>query len=178
MSAYTLTKNTNIRELTVAGGYAARTSSDTINTNGWNFTQDQDNRYGLGANTSAVWGSLTINASAGGQLNFDGRYIRMIPFNSGSGTIVPGTTITVGSATAVVIGIYTSLTTAPVTTGASGWIKVTAWNSVAFPTSGTYTQAGFTFTITGASIVGFMEVVGDIVQQIDSTATETSIIRI
>ena len=84
----------------------------------------------------------------------------MIPFNSGSGTIVPGTTITVGSATAVVIGIYTSLTTAPATTGASGWIKVTAWNSVAFPTSGTYTQAGFTFTITGASIVGFMEVVG------------------
>lgn len=178
MSAYTLTKNTNIRELTVAGGYVARTSSDTIDTNGWNFTQDQDNRYGLGANTSAVWGSLTINASKGGQLNFDGRYIRMIPFNSGSGTIVPGTTITVGSATAVVIGIYTSLTTAPVTTGASGWIKVTAWNSVAFPTSGSYTQAGFTFTITGASIVGFMEVVGDIVQQIDSTATETSIIRI
>lgn len=160
MSAYTLTKNTNIRELTVAGGYAARTSSDTINTNGWNFTQDQDNRYGLGANTSAVWGSLTIDVSKGGQLNFDGRYIRMIPFNSGSGTIVPGTTITVGSATAVVIGIYTSLTTAPVTTGASGWIKVTAWNSVAFPTSGTFTQAGFKFTITGASIVGFMEVVG------------------
>lgn len=160
MSAYTLTKNTNIRELTVAGGYVARTSSDTINTNGWNFTQDQDNRYGLGANASAVWGSLTIDASKGGQLNFDGRYIRMIPFNSGSGTIVPGTTITVGSAIAVVIGIYTSLTTAPVTTGASGWIKVTAWNSVAFPTSGTYTQAGFTFKITGASIVGFMEVVG------------------
>lgn len=160
MSAYTLTKNTNIRELTVAGGYSARTSSDTIDTNGWIFTQDQDNRYGLGANTSAVWGSLTINASKGGQLNFDGRYIRMIPFNAGSGTIVPGTTITVGSATAVVIGIYTSLTTAPATTGASGWIKVTAWNSVAFPTSGTYTQAGFTFTITGASIVGFMEVVG------------------
>lgn len=160
MSAYTLTKNTNIRELTVAGGYAARTSTDTIDTNGWNFTQDQDNRYGLGANTSAVWGSLTINASKGGQLNFDGRYIRMIPFNAGSGTIVPGTTITVGSATAVVVGIYTSLTTAPVVTGASGWIKVTAWNSVAFPTSGTYTQAGFKFTITGASIVGFMEVVG------------------
>ncbi len=160
MTAYTLTKNTNIRELTVAGGYSARTSSDTIDTAGFNFTQDCDNRYGLGANTSAVWGSLTINATKGGQLNFDGRYVRMIPFNTGSGTITLGTQITCGSATGYVIGIYSSLTTAPVTTAASGWIKVTGWNSVAFPTSGSYTQAGFTFTITGASIVGFIEVVG------------------
>ena len=72
MTAYTLSKATNIRDLTVAGGYSARTSSDTIDTNGWNFTQDQDNRYGLSGNTSAVWGSLTINATKGGQLNFDG----------------------------------------------------------------------------------------------------------
>ena len=160
MTAYTLSKATNIRDLTVAGGYSARTSSDTIDTNGWNFTQDQDNRYGLSGNTSAVWGSLTINATKGGQLNFDGRYVRMIPFNTGSGTITLGTAITVGSATCNVIGIYASLTTAPVTTAASGWIKVTNWNSVAFPTSGSFTQAGFTFTITGPSIVGFIEVNG------------------
>jgi hypothetical protein len=160
MTAYTLTKHTNILDLTVAGGYSARASADTIDTAGFNFTQDCDNRYGLGANTSAVWGSLTINATKGGQLNFDGRYVRMIPFNTGSGTITLGTQITVGSATGYVIGIYASLITAPVTTAASGWIKVTGWNSVAFPTSGSYTQAGFTFTITGASIVGFIEVVG------------------
>lgn len=162
MAAFTLTKHTNIRDLTVAGGYAARVSSDTIDTAGFNFTQDQDNRYGLGANTSAVWGSLTINATKGGQLNFDGRYIRMIPFTLGSGTITAGATVTCGSATGVVIGIYASLTTAPVLTGtlASGWIKVTAWNSVAFPTSGVFTQAGYTFTIGGADIVGFIEVDG------------------
>jgi len=143
MAAFTLTKHTNIRDLTVAGGYAARVSSDTIDTNGFNFTQDQDNRYGLGANTSAVWGSLTINATKGGQLNFDGRYVRMIPFNTGSGTITAGATITCGSATGVVIGIYASLTTAPVLTGvATGWIKVTAWNSIAFPTGDGYLRGG------------------------------------
>lgn len=163
MTAFTLAGNATLRDIgnaAIWGVATARTSADTIDTNGFTFTQDQDNRYGLSGNTSAVWGSLTINATKGGQINFDGRYVRMIPFNAGSGTITLGTSITVGSATANVIGIYASLTTAPVTTAASGWIKVTNWNSVTFPTSGTYTQAGFTFTITGPSIVGFIEVVG------------------
>jgi hypothetical protein len=164
MTAYTLAANATLRDIgnaAIWGVTTARgTSGDTIDTNGFSFTQDQDNRYGLSGNTSAIWSTLTINATKGGQLNFDGRYVRMIPFDTGSGTITLGTSITVGSATANVIGIYTSLTTAPVTTGTSGWIKVTNWNSVAFPTSGTYTQAGFTFNITGPSIVGFIEVNG------------------
>jgi hypothetical protein len=163
LTAFTLAANANLRQIGTAGVWGvatARTSSDTIDTNGFAFTQDQDSRYGLSGNTSAVWGNLTVNATKGGQINFDGRYVRLIPFNTGSGTITLGTTITVGSATAAVIGIYTSLTSAPVTTGASGWIKVTAWNGVAFPTSGSYTQAGFTFTITGASLVGWIEVNG------------------
>jgi hypothetical protein len=164
MTAYTLAANATLRDIgnaAIWGVTTARgTSGDTIDTNGFNFTQDQDNRYGLSGNTSAIWSTLTINATKGGQLNFDGRYVRMIPFDTGSGTITLGASITVGSATANVIGIYTSLTTAPVTTGTSGWIKVTNWNSVAFPTSGSYTQAGFTFNITGPSIVGFIEVNG------------------
>jgi hypothetical protein len=60
-----------------------------------------------------------------------------------------------------VIGIYADYVSAPVLTGvATGWIKVTAWNGIDFPTSGTFTQAGYTFTISGPSIVGFMEVNG------------------
>ena len=163
MTAYTLAANATLRDIgnaAIWGVTTARTSADTIDTNGFNFTQDQDSRYGLSGNTSAVWGNLTINASKGGQINFDGRYVRMIPFTGGSGTITLGTSITVGSGTGNVIGIYTSLTTAPVTTGASGWIKVTNWNSIAFASSGSFTQAGFTFTVSGASIVGFIEVVG------------------
>ena len=168
-TAYTLAANATLRDIGNAGiwGVAtARTGSDTISTNGFNFTQDQDSRYGLGGNTSAIWGALTILATKGGNLNFDGRYIRLIPFTGGSGTITAGSLITCGSATGKVIGIYAGATmnaavaTAPVLTAATGYIKVTEWNSVAFPTSGAYTQAGFTFTIAGADVVGFMEVDG------------------
>ena len=126
-TAYTLAANATLRDIGNAGiwGIAtARTGSDTIDTNGFTFTQDQDSRYGLGGNTSAIWANLTINATKGGQLNFDGRYVRLIPFTVGSGTITAGATITMGGATGKVIGIYTTLTSAPVLTGATGWIKI------------------------------------------------------
>jgi hypothetical protein len=164
VTAYTLAASANLRQIGTAGiwGVAtARTSADTVDTNGFNLLVDQDSRYGLSGNTSAVWGALTINASKGGQINFDGRYVRMIPFTGGSGTITAGGTVVAGSsASGAVIGIYASLTTAPVLTAATGWIKVTAWNGTAYPTSGTFTDSGFTYTISGPSIVGFIEVVG------------------
>jgi hypothetical protein len=164
-TAYTLAANATLRDIGTAGiwGVAtARTGGDTIDTNGFIFTQDQDSRYGLSGNTSASWGNLTINAAKGGEIVFDARYVRLIPFNTGSGTITAGATITCGSATGKVIGIYSAVNTAPVLTGvATGFIKVTAWNGVAFPTSGAYTQAGYTFTITGADTAGWIEVVAD-----------------
>ena len=165
MTAYVLAANANLRDIGNAGIWgsaSARAGGDTIDTNGFIFTQDQDSRYGLSGNTSASWGNLTINASKGGEIVFDARYVRLIPFNTGSGTITAGSTITCGSATGKVIGIYSAVNTAPVLTGvATGFIKVTAWNGVAFPTSGAYTQAGYTFTITGANTAGWIEVVAD-----------------
>ena len=47
MTAYTLAANATLRDIGNAGiwGVAtARTSADTIDTNGFTFTQDQDNR--------------------------------------------------------------------------------------------------------------------------------------
>lgn len=165
MTTYTLSANATLRDVGNAGiwGVAtARSGGDTVNNNGFNLTIDQDSRYGFGGTTSTTWGSLTVNASKGGNITIDSRYVRLIPFNSGSGTITAGSLITCGSATGYVIGIYSSLTTAPVLTGvASGYIKVTAWNGIAFPTSGSYTQAGYTFTITGADVAGWIEHVGD-----------------
>jgi len=167
MTAYTLFKNTNIRELTVAGGYSARTGGDTIaNTNGFSLTIDQDTRFGLGAPASDVGslGNILQTAAFGGDIIFDGRYCRLVPFTSGSGTITPGATITCGGATGVVVGLYSSLTSAPVLTGvATGWIKIAAWNGVAFPASTAYTQAGYTFTTAASntSIVGTVEIAGD-----------------
>ena len=165
MTAYVLAANANLRDIGNAGIWgsaSARAGGDTIDTNGFIFTQDQDSRYGLSGTTSTSWGNLTINASKGGEIVFDARYVRLIPFNAGSGTITAGSTITCGSATGKVIGIYSAVNTAPVLTGvATGFIKVTAWNGTAFPTSGTYTQAGYTFTITGADTAGWIEVVAD-----------------
>ncbi len=69
-TAYTLAANATLRDIgnaSIWGVATARTGSDTINTNGFNFTQDQDSRYGLGGNTSATWGSLTILATKGGK---------------------------------------------------------------------------------------------------------------
>jgi hypothetical protein len=163
LTAYVLAANATLRDIGNAGiwGVAtARTGGDTIDTNGFKVTIDQDSRYGLSGSTSTTWGNLTINASKGGEIHIDATKVWMIPFNTGSGTLTLGTAVTIGSATGNTIGIYTSLTVAPATTGASGWLKVTNVSG-ALPSTGTYTQAGFTFTITGAAIRGFIEVNGD-----------------
>lgn len=163
MTAYTLAANATLRDVGTAGiwGVAtARTGGDTVDTNGFKLTIDQDSRYGFSGTTSTTWGSLTINAAKGGEIHIDGTKVWMIPFTGGSGTLTLGTQITIGGVTCNTIGIYTALTAAPATTGASGWLKVT--NSSGTPgtiSSGTY--AGFTLTANGAAIRGFIEVNGD-----------------
>jgi hypothetical protein len=163
LTAFTLAANANLRDIGNAGiwGVAtARTGGDTVDTNGFKLTIDQDSRYGLSGTTSTTWGNLTINASKGGDIHIDATKVWMIPFTGGSGTLTLGTQITIGGVTCNTVGIYTALTAAPATTGASGWLKVT--NASGTPgtiTSGTY--AGFTLTANGAAIRGFIEVNGD-----------------
>lgn len=163
MTAYTLAANATLRDIGNAGiwGVAtARTGGDTIDTNGFTVTIDQDSRYGLSGTTSTTWGNLTINAAKGGDIHFDGTKVWLIPFTGGSGTLTLGTQITIGGVTCNTIGIYTSLTVAPATTGASGWLKVT--NASGTPgtiSNGTY--AGFTLTANGAAVRGWIEVNGD-----------------
>ena len=161
MATFTITTAQNIDALT------GKTGGDIYNVNGGALTIDQDSRFGLNnANTSATaattMGSCTISATLGGTVNVDARYVRLIPFTGGSGTATAGATITVGSSTAKIIGIYSAINVAPVLTGvATGFIKVKQWNSVPFPTSGTYTQGGYTFTISGADKAGWIGLEGD-----------------
>lgn len=173
MTTYTLTGNGTLRDIgnaSIFGVVTARTGGDIYNLNGKTLTIDQDTRYGLSGAATFSLGSISVSATIGGILNVDARYVRMIPFNTGSGTITAGSLITCGSATGKVIGIYSAVNTAPVLTGvATGWIKVTEWNSIAFPTSGTFTQAGYTFTITDADKAGFIELVGDEASTITAT---------
>ena len=156
----------DIGNASIFGVTTARTGGDIFNLNGKTLTIDQDIRYGLGGASTFSLGSITVSATLGGILNVDARYVRMIPFNTGSGTITIGATITCGSSTGKVIGVYAAapgIAGAPgVGTGVTtGWIKITEWNGIPFPTSGSYTQAGYTFTITGPDIVGWIELVGD-----------------
>lgn len=167
MTAYTLTKNTNLRDLTVAGGYSARTGGDSIsNTNGWSFTIDQDTQYGYGApafaaTTAGSLGGINQTAASGGDIYIDGTKVWLIPFNTGSGTLVPSLAgVTISGVTCNTIAVYTALNAAPATTGASGWLKVTNVSGT-LPSSGTFTSDGFTYTITGAAVRGWIEIVGD-----------------
>ena len=163
MTAYVLSNNATLRDVgnaSIWGVATARTGGDTVDTNGFKLTIDQDSRYGFGGTTSTTWGRLTINAAKGGEIHIDGTKVWMIPYTGGSGTLTLGAAVTIGSATGNTIGIYTSLTAAPTTTGATGWLKLTNVSGT-LPSSGSFTQAGFTFKISAAPFRGFIEVNGD-----------------
>lgn len=167
MTAYTLTKNSTLRDFTVAGGYSARSGGDSVaNTNGWSLTIDQDTQYGYGAPafaaaTAGSLGSITQTAASGGDILIDATKVWLIPFNTGSGTLVPSLAgVTISGITCNTIAVYTALTAAPATTGASGWLKVTNASGT-LPSSGSFTSDGFTYTITGAAVRGWIEIVGD-----------------
>jgi hypothetical protein len=164
MTAYVMAASGTLRDIGNAGIWGsatARTGGDTIDTNGFNVTIDQDTRYGLSGTTSTSLGSVTINATKGGNLFIDATKVWLIPYNTGSGTLTAGTGITLTGVTCNTIGLYSAINVAPVLTGvATGFLKVTNASGTP-PSSGTFTQAGFTFTITGAPVKGFIEVVGD-----------------
>lgn len=157
MATYTITTAQNIDELTTKAG------GDTYNINGGTLTIDQDSRVGLNQTTSSTLGPVTLSATLGGTLNIDGSLVRLIPYNTGSGNVPAwNTTITKGSASGKLIGVYSSLTAASTATGAampaSGYIKIKQWNSVAY-TSGALTGIGA--SATGADTAGWLEIVGD-----------------
>lgn len=147
-----------------------KTGGDIFNINGTNFVIDGHSRFDLNsANTSATaatsLGSITISATLGGTCTIDGRYVRLIPFTGGSGTIPAlGSTVTQGSASGKLMCVYSSLTAAPLVNGgtmpATGWIQVKQWNGTEY-SAGALTLSGVTATASGASTVGFLEIMGD-----------------
>lgn len=156
MTAFVLSADTNIDALTAKAG------GDTYDTNGWLLTIDQDSRVGLNQTTSTTLGSMTVNATKGGNILIDGTGIWMIPYTGGSGNVPAwNTAITRGTGTGKLIGVHASLTSASTATGAampaSGFIRVKQ-------KSGAYTAGaltGITATASDAGRVGWIEVVGD-----------------
>ena len=66
---------------------SGRTGGDTFAVNGGFLLIDEDTRYGLNANTSAVMAGITPSGGLGGSVLIDGRYIWLIAFTGGSGTV-------------------------------------------------------------------------------------------
>jgi hypothetical protein len=167
MTAYVLTGNCNIDQLgtlSPSGSAAARTGGDTIDANGYVFTIDQDTRYGLTGSATTSFGNMSCSSTRGGSINVDGRYVRLIPFSSGSGTLpAMGSLVTQGGASGKIIGVWPTIATAPTISGTipvSGFIKIKAWNGISF-SAGALTLSGVTATATGPDVAGWIEVVGD-----------------
>ena len=157
MATFTITTAVNIDTL------AAKTGGDTYNINGGTLTIDQDSRYGTNQSTSATLGAVTLSAALGGTLEVDARYVRIIPFDTGSGVVpASNTTISQGGASGLLLGVYSALNVAPTAAAAampaSGYIKIKQWNSVAYA-AGALT--GISANATGVDRVGWIEIVGD-----------------
>ena len=159
MATFTITTTKNIDELT------GKTGGDIYNINGGTLTIDQHSRFGLNNNNSSAtaatsMGNITLSATLGGVCNFDARYVRMIPYTGGSGTLPAlNSLVTQGSASGKLMCVYSSYTAAPVVTGtipATGWIMIKQWNGTPY-TSGALTLSGITASASDADFTGFID---------------------
>jgi hypothetical protein len=157
MATFTITTPVNIDSL------ASKVGGDIYNINGGYLTIDQDSRFGLNQNTSASLGNMTLSATLGGTCEVNATKVRLIPYNTGTGTVpANNTAISMGGASGLLIGVYSALNVAPTASGGampvSGYIKIKQWNSVAY-SAGVLT--GISAVATGADQAGWIELVGD-----------------
>lgn len=157
MATFNISTAVNIDSLSVKAG------DDTYNLlPGGYLTVDQDSRYGLNNNASAAMGNIAMNSGGISTVEFNATKVRLIRYNGGGGNVpVSNTTISQGSASGLLIGVYADLTSAPTASGGlmpgTGYIKIKQWNDIAF-TSGALT--GLTANSFGADVVGWIEIVG------------------
>lgn len=161
MATFTVTLGTEAAPIEVTS-LGVRGNADTYNINGGYLLVDCDLRYGLNAAAAASMGNITLSATLGGTIEFSTAKVRLIPYDTGSGTVPAGdTVVSVGSASGKLICVYSALNAAPAAVGAampaSGFIKIRAWNSVSFA-AGAFT--GITATATGPDEPGWLEIPG------------------
>jgi hypothetical protein len=157
MATFTITVAQNITALT------GKTGGDVYNVNGGVLTIDTDSRYGLNQSTSSSLGAITISATLGGTVRADARKVRLIAYTGGTGNVpAADTVISQGGASGRLIGVWSALNAAPTAAGAAmpttGFIKIRQWNDTEYA-AGALTGIGATSS--GASVVGWLELVGD-----------------
>lgn len=162
MTAFTVNGGGTTNWDTLSGGSTNATLDSYAISNNTTLLIDTDS-YQC-ANHSAAFGSLdTVTYSGiGGKLKIDGKNVRVIPYNTGSGNVPAiGTTITQGGVSGTFLGVWSSWLVEPTASGAampaSGFIKVKGKTGGDFA-AGALTGIGA--TATGADVVGWIEVRG------------------
>ena len=157
MAVRTVSVSKNLDEITRAAGDTYSITSGAV------LTIDGDTRYDKAGGALLSLNNITIGTT-GGAVLIDGRYTRLIPFNSGSGNVpASGTTISQGSVTGKLVGVWAALNTAPTAAGSAmpttGFVKVKQVSQIPGYAAGALTGIGA--TATGQDVAGWIEVVGD-----------------
>ena len=109
---------------------------------------------------ASMTGSLGAISATNGGLTIEGRNVRWLAFNSGSGNVpAVGTTITQGGVSGYLLGVYASLTSAPTTVGSAvpstGFIKFREVSGGNFSSGA---LSGIGASATGTDVQGWIEV--------------------
>jgi hypothetical protein len=162
MTAFTVNGGATTNWDTLSGGSVNATLDSYAISNGTTLLIDTDS-YQC-ANHSAAFGSLdTVTYSGiGGKLKIDGKNVRVIPYNTGSGNVPAiGTSISQGGVSGTLLGVWASWLVEPTAAGAampaSGFIKIKNKTGGDFA-AGALTGIGA--SATGADVVGWIEVRG------------------
>jgi hypothetical protein len=146
---------------------AARTAGEAMTINGGSLTVRSDTRWHANspASMTGTLGAVTISATLGGSYVLDGRNVRWLAYDAGSGNVpAVGTTITGGTSGAAgyLLGVWASLTSAPTAVGAAmpatGFIKLREADAAYVDND---VLSGIGATANGVDVVGWIEVVHD-----------------
>lgn len=150
---------------TYLDGGTARTAGESWTINGPVFTVRTDTRWHANAPASmtGTLGQVSFSTSLGGTFRIDGRNVRWMPFDTGSGAVPAiGTTITQGGVSGYLLGVWADYTSAPTAVGAA--MPATGYLKFREVTGGTFSAGaltGISANATSVDVVGWIEVVVD-----------------
>lgn len=144
---------------------AACTAGEAFTLNGARLTIRTDTRWHANspASMTGSLGSVTISSTLGGGYTIDGRNVRWMPFDAGTGNVPAiGTSVTRTGVTGILLGVWASISSAPTAVGAA--MPATGFIKFREVTGGTFSVGALTgigASATGPDVVGWIEVVHD-----------------
>ncbi len=160
----------------------ARTAGETWTINGPTLTVRTDTRWHAGspASMTGTLGQVSYSTTLGGKFKIDGRNVRWMPFDTGSGTVPAiGTSITQGGVSGYLLGVWADYTSAPTAVGAA--MPATGYIKFREVTGGTFSAgalSGISANASSADVTGWIEVVVDQGVNVATNGTALSKIEI